>query len=368
MKFFYNKKWRWTALLTFILALVVAWPNPATARPPQAITLLYFIGTGQDNAILLEWETATEFNSAGFTLERANHEAGPYVELEQIGFIPAEGGGVIGAYYQALDDVNVVNGQTYWYILVEIETDNSENRTDPISVTGGVATPTPTPSRTPTPTRTPTAASQPTTNSQPSSTPTPSRTPTRTPTPTPTTAQSNTTPVPTNTSASQQPTTQSNPPSQPTATATNNTQSNSNSGGVNVAQASSPGTPYPAPIGTPSPTLVPDPGQTNGTPGDAYPAATQPNEGVQPEGYPASTENANGDTAVTPAIQPESTGGARAFSTQPQLDQQTEGDSDAEPGGSNTLFLWIGFVAALLIFTGGVIGSIFLFTRRSNQR
>jgi hypothetical protein len=56
------------------------------------------------------------------------------------------------------------------------------------------------------------------------------------------------------------------------------------------------------------------------------------------------------------------------LSTQPPLNQQTADDSDAVPGRSNTLFLWIGFVAALLIFTGGVIGSIFLFTRRSNQR
>ncbi|MFZ0546506.1 MAG: hypothetical protein WAM60_13760, partial [Candidatus Promineifilaceae bacterium] len=110
-----NKRGRWLFILAFIIGLAAIWPSKVNALPQEVITLLYFRGTGQDNAIFLEWETATEFETEGFIVKRADSQAGPYTQLDQIGFIPAEGGGIIGAYYHALDDVNVVNGQTYWY-------------------------------------------------------------------------------------------------------------------------------------------------------------------------------------------------------------------------------------------------------------
>ncbi|MFZ0544109.1 MAG: hypothetical protein WAM60_01635, partial [Candidatus Promineifilaceae bacterium] len=222
----------------------------------------------------------------------------------------------------------------------------------------------PTPSKTPTPIQS-TPFSQPTTPI-PSNTPTSTATPTRTPQATvQSTAQSTATPIPTstNTPVQSQPTSQSGTPSPPTATPTN-IQSNGSTG---VAEASSPG--YPGPGSTPSPTFVPNANETPEVQGDGYPgAATQAPVVATDEGYIAPTAvNTNADEAVTPVIQPEIN--PREFSTQPPLDQQSEsGTADSEPGRSNTLILWLGFIAALLIFAGGVIGSIFLFTRRSNQR
>ena len=141
---------RWILPLAFIVALIAILPNPVKALPQRAITLLYFQGTGQNNAILLEWATATEFETAGFIIKRADSESGPYDDLTQIGFIPGEGDGIIGAEYDVIDDDNVVNGQTYWYILVEIENNGNQNPSDPISVVGGISAATATPTQTPT--------------------------------------------------------------------------------------------------------------------------------------------------------------------------------------------------------------------------
>ena len=192
---------------------------PAQANPgPEAVDLLYFTATGLDNAVLLEWATASEFNTNGFMLERSLDAAGPYTILDDIGFIPGEGSGIMGAVYDATD-WTAVNGTTYWYQLIELEIDGSENRFGPVWATPGATgtatfTPSPTGSATVTPTSTPTASWTPTptpTNTDtPTPTPTinPTSTPTDTPTPTPTINPTSTptdtptfTPTPTNTPA-----------------------------------------------------------------------------------------------------------------------------------------------------------------------
>jgi len=132
MKF--ERSWRWILILAIISGLVIIQPNQVAAQPQQGPILLYLRGTALDDGILIEWETAAEFNLAGFIVERADSKGGPY--FEHIGFIPAEGGPT-GAYYQVLDDIIVVNGQTYWYILVAITVDAEEIRYGPISVTAG---------------------------------------------------------------------------------------------------------------------------------------------------------------------------------------------------------------------------------------
>jgi hypothetical protein len=111
---------------------------------------------------------------------------------------------------------------------------------------------------------------------------------------------------------------------------------------------------------------VPDPNQPNVTQAAAYPAV---GEETTDEGYPGPADpNSNGNAVETPVIQPQGGGDARSLSTQPPLNQPAEENSAAQSDGSSTLFLWVGFTAALLIFGGGIVGSIFLFTRRSNQR
>jgi hypothetical protein len=164
---------------------------PAQANPgPEAVDLLYFTATGLDGAVQLDWATASEFNTNGFMLERSLSAGGPYTILDDIGFIPGEGSGVMGAVYQAIDET-AVNGTTYWYRLIEFEISGTENRFGPVWATPGgtgtaTFTPSPTSSNTPTPSQTPTASMTPSHTPTNTATPTASVTPSPTPTHTPT--------------------------------------------------------------------------------------------------------------------------------------------------------------------------------------
>jgi len=124
-----------------------------------AIRLNYFIGSPGDGYIQLEWQTATETNTAGFYIMRWNDSLGRYEEYSE--FIPATGSDVMGDTY-FWPDRQVTDGVTYYYMLEELARDRSRQPYGlPVTVTMGLITPTPspTPSQTPTQTLTPTPTS-----------------------------------------------------------------------------------------------------------------------------------------------------------------------------------------------------------------
>jgi hypothetical protein len=144
------------------------WLPPVFAN----VTLVGFTATylpGQQ-AMRIDWETATELDTAGFYVARGNSFTGPFAQVSP--YMPHEGDTVVGATYVFTDRIPAVN-QTYYYRLEVIDTDQSINYHGPITATASVPatnTFTPTSTRPPTftPTRTPTS--------------TPSATPTATPT------------------------------------------------------------------------------------------------------------------------------------------------------------------------------------------
>ena len=73
--------------------------------------------------IEIEWETATEVATAGFNLYRSQSEDGNYVQINEQ-MIPSRGTAVSGATY-TYEDQNVEAGETYYYLLEEIELDAS---------------------------------------------------------------------------------------------------------------------------------------------------------------------------------------------------------------------------------------------------
>jgi hypothetical protein len=359
--------------LFFVLISILGWfilpvGRAAQAHPGRNIVLLYFTATGQNNAVLLQWATATELNTAGFLLERALSADGNYATLNNIPFIVAEGSAIMGAEYEATDDT-AVNGTTYWYRLIEVELDGDENREGPVSATPGTGqatatfTPTPTSSPTLSPTQSggsvntpdpggsqgPTATNQPTQVS-PTQPPTAQPANTATPQPNPPTA----TPQPVSTVASS-PTSaanqQGNPsPGNPPPTSSTNAATNSQTAATEtnpqaISQVEPTATPdgYP---GQPEPTATTSTGEPTAYPGPIVPGDT-PQATAYPGGQPSNETN-------SPAV----IGGDAPTPTQAANTAEQPADS-----GGNVL-LWVAFVVALLVFIGGVFGSIYLFNRQ----
>jgi hypothetical protein len=89
-------------------------PGPA----PTGVVLLYFYATPTaEGAIVLDWETATEIDNAGFYLYRAEAAEPTVIRLNE-DLIPSQvpPGSPIGAVYTWLDDT-VEEGVTYYYWL-----------------------------------------------------------------------------------------------------------------------------------------------------------------------------------------------------------------------------------------------------------
>ncbi len=342
--------------LLLALLISLAGGQPAAAADllytPNGITLRYFRLQPQANAVVITWGTASEPDTAGFLVQRATSATGAYSDFG-IDFIEAEGDALNGSDYAATDN-SVIAGQTYWYKLIEVETDNSQNTFGPVSVQAG-ATPTPTPAIIATtpgenPTAVPTSTNIPTVTSTPT---TPTVTPTLAATPLPPTETAEPTATATRTPLSVLGNPTVTPFRFPTATV-----------GIvappatGIAQAEA------------SPTLSPGIVPITLTPSDAYPGLPTP--GFDTDNGPAYPVQ---EPAVTPGGQfpvPQATSeiiqpGSDSGSLPPLPGENGETVSESSQAGRGRLFLWGGFCAALIVFLAGVYGSIIFFTRRNQQ-
>ena len=78
-------------------------------------------------SVEITWETATEQDTVGFSLYRSQEREGEYTPINEDDFIESRGTAVSGAKYSYVDeDVNA--GDTYFYVLEEIEADGSRRR------------------------------------------------------------------------------------------------------------------------------------------------------------------------------------------------------------------------------------------------
>jgi len=81
-------------------------------------------------SILLEWETESELDIVGFNILRGDSESGPFLKInDQI--IPPSIDPIIGGDY-SYTDKNVVAGETYFYILEDIESSGRTNQHGPV--------------------------------------------------------------------------------------------------------------------------------------------------------------------------------------------------------------------------------------------
>ena len=95
------------------------------------ITLVSFYAAAKDRAVLLTWETATEADTAGFHLWRADSEAGIYARITQA-LVPSQGDATHGAAY-AFTDSNVTAGATYFYKLEDVDLEGRSTFHGPVS-------------------------------------------------------------------------------------------------------------------------------------------------------------------------------------------------------------------------------------------
>jgi uncharacterized delta-60 repeat protein len=98
---------------------------------PTAVDLAGFTATAGSDAILLQWETASELDILGFALYRAGSPDGVRTRLNE-GLIPGQApGSPVGSSYRFVDK-NVVAGTTYYYWLEGVDVYGSALQRGPI--------------------------------------------------------------------------------------------------------------------------------------------------------------------------------------------------------------------------------------------
>jgi hypothetical protein len=93
---------------------------------PTAIDLVSFGATSSHGKVTVKWATASEVNTAGFNIYRADNMTGLRIKVND-SLIPAQGTATSGARYKIVDD-NVKVGSRYFYWLEEKELDNTVNQ------------------------------------------------------------------------------------------------------------------------------------------------------------------------------------------------------------------------------------------------
>jgi hypothetical protein len=96
-----------------------------------AVTLQSFEARGEDGAVQLSWETASELDNLGFNLYRSSSEGGPYERITA-GVIAGLGSSPTGSTY-GYRDTGLTNGVRYLYELEDIETTGATQRHGPVS-------------------------------------------------------------------------------------------------------------------------------------------------------------------------------------------------------------------------------------------
>ncbi|MEW6366983.1 MAG: hypothetical protein AB1714_20330 [Acidobacteriota bacterium] len=106
-----------------------------TVNGTTAVGLVSFEGKPSAGALLLQWKTATEKDSAGFYLWKSPARDGEYLRITD-SMIPAEGGTSTGASY-SWPDPAVALGQTFFYKLEEVDSAGTSKFHGPIAACMG---------------------------------------------------------------------------------------------------------------------------------------------------------------------------------------------------------------------------------------
>jgi len=101
--------------------------------PPTLINLASFTATPKAGKVILQWNTESEIDNAGFNIYRSESEDGQYTKINT-DLIPAKGASTQGASYEFIDN-NVQNRKTYYYKLEDIDLNGTPTIHGPVSAT-----------------------------------------------------------------------------------------------------------------------------------------------------------------------------------------------------------------------------------------
>lgn len=100
-----------------------------TAQTALPVELTHFNGSVKAGSVLLEWNTATEQNNAGFEIERSDDGRG----WSELGFVKSRGAGILPQAYTYTDE-HPLSGRNY-YRLRQVDLDGKSEYSNTIMVT-----------------------------------------------------------------------------------------------------------------------------------------------------------------------------------------------------------------------------------------
>jgi hypothetical protein len=103
-----------------------------TSYAPTAVDLISFAATGQDESVLVEWETAQEIDNLGFNLYRSSEANGSYTKLNS-SLIPGLISSVKGRKYTHIDK-DVTRDVLYYYMLEDVDLSGTRTMHGPVCV------------------------------------------------------------------------------------------------------------------------------------------------------------------------------------------------------------------------------------------
>jgi hypothetical protein len=80
--------------------------------------------------IIIDWATASEFETVGFNILRSESENGPFEQINDRVISPSDDPLTGGEY--SFQDKDAIRGRTYYYLLEEIENSGNKNQHGPI--------------------------------------------------------------------------------------------------------------------------------------------------------------------------------------------------------------------------------------------
>jgi hypothetical protein len=99
-----------------------------------AVQLASFTAAPRPSQVQLDWATATETNTLGFHVYRADAAGGDWTRLNAA-MIPSQAPGSPSGYSYRYSDATVARGQSYWYRVAAVDTSGAETALDAVQAT-----------------------------------------------------------------------------------------------------------------------------------------------------------------------------------------------------------------------------------------